>query len=150
MFGKKHKIPRLQAWYADTDKDYSYSGIKLKNNDWDEKLLEIKSKIENQTQLSFNSVLANLYRDGADSNGWHSDDEKELGRNPVIASLSLGEPRFFHLRRKADRKNKQKILLENGSLLVMKGAMQHFWQHQIAKTKKQKKARINLTFRYII
>ena len=91
IFGKTHQIPRLQAWYADNEIEYTYSGKKLQRHNWNNLLLEIKEKIENITSFKFNSVLANLYRDGNDSMGLHSDDEKELGKNPVIASLSLGE-----------------------------------------------------------
>ena len=100
-------------------------------------------------QYEFTSVLLNKYRDGKDSNGWHSDDEKELGINPIIASVSLGAERFFHLRHKKIKKERHKIKLAHGSLLIMGGEMQHYWQHQIAKTQKQIDPRINLTFRKI-
>ena len=93
--------------------------------------------------------MLNLYRNGKDSNGWHSDDEKALGNNPIIASISLGEERFFHFRHKKNKDLKQKILLGHGSLLVMKGSTQHHWQHQIPKTAKEIGERINLTFRII-
>jgi alkylated DNA repair dioxygenase AlkB len=97
----------------------------------------------------FTSVLMNLYRNGSDSNGWHSDDEKELGTDPVIASLSLGATRMFHLRHKFDKSQRHKMELTHGSLLLMSGKTQHFWQHQIPKTKKEVAPRINLTFRKI-
>ena len=109
----------------------------------------IKSKIEKATQLTFSSCLLNLYRDGQDSNGWHSDDEKELGENPVIASVSLGAERLFHLKHKKVKTLKHKLILNNGSLLVMKGETQLHWLHQIPKTKKIIDKRINLTFRLI-
>jgi len=112
-------------------------------------LLQIKNKIEGNITEKFNAVLLNLYRDGNDSMGWHSDDEKELGENPVIASISLGEERMFHLRHKNNKLLKFKFLLQHGSLLLMKGKTQHFWQHQIPKSKKINKSRINLTFRII-
>ena len=148
MFGKTYKIPRLQAWYGDKDLTYSYSGIQLNPLAWTPELSDIKSKIEAYSGYQFNSVLANLYRDGNDSNGWHADNEKELGVNPVIASVSLGEPRFFQLKHRKT-KDKYKILLENGSLLIMSGEMQHHWLHQIPKTAKPINGRINITFRII-
>lgn len=143
-------IPRLQAWYGDPDASYAYSGLKLKPATWTKVLLDIKSDCEQIAGQPFNSVLANLYRDGNDSVSWHADDEKELGKYPVIASVSLGETRTFQLKHK---KNKslptQKIDLPGGSLLIMRGETQHFWKHQIAKTKIPKGPRINLTFRLI-
>ena len=112
-------------------------------------LKKIKTRIEEVSEVKFNTVLLNLYRDGSDSNGWHSDDEPELGRNPVIASLSFGAERVFQLRNKSDKSLRKNILLEDGSLLLMKGATQHNWQHQIPKSKKITRPRINLTFRSI-
>ena len=112
-------------------------------------LLKIKSKVETKTKVKFTTCLANLYRDGNDSNGWHADNEKELGKNPVIASITLGAARYFNLKHREDKNLKQKLLLENGSLLLMQGSTQHHWLHQIAKTKKEVKPRINLTFRVI-
>ena len=116
---------------------------------WTEELMLLKAKIEALTNSSYNSVLANLYRDGKDSNGWHSDDEKELGENPTIASLSLGSSRVFQLKHKAtgERRN---ILLESGSLLIMSGELQKNWKHQIPKKSKIFEPRINLTFRKIL
>jgi len=115
-----------------------------------ETLERILSKIKTVEQNEFTSVLLNQYRDGKDSNGWHSDDEKELGINPIIASVSLGEERFFHLKHKKDKTQRLKIKLEHGSLLIMGGTMQENWQHQIAKTKREIDSRINLTFRKIL
>ena len=112
-------------------------------------LFEIKSKIEKQINLNFTSCLLNLYRDGNDSNGWHADNEKELGLNPTIASLSFGAERIFQMKHRNSKKEKVKINLTNGSLLVMKGRTQHHWLHQIPKTKKEVGERINLTFRII-
>ena len=149
IFGKTHQIPRLQAWYADNEVEYTYSGKKLQRHNWNNLLLEIKEKIENITSFKFNSVLANLYRDGNDSMGLHSDDEKELGKNPVIASLSLGETREIYFKHK-NKKLNLVIPQASGQLLLMYGKTQQYWKHEIKKTKKIKKPRINLTFRNII
>ncbi len=149
IFGKTYQQPRLTALYGEKDKHYSYSNITMNTTAFTKTLLEIKNKIEEKCNASFNVVLLNLYRDGNDSNGWHSDDEKELGVNPFIASLSLGEDRFFHLRHKQNKKLRHKMKLNNGSLLLMKGTTQECWQHQIPKTKKAVNTRINLTFRFI-
>ena len=149
IFGKTHQIPRLQAWYADNEIEYTYSGKKLQRHNWNNLLLEIKEKIENITSFEFNSVLANLYRDGNDSMGLHSDDEKELGKKPVIASLSLGESREIYFKHK-NKKLNLIIPQASGQLIVMHGKTQEYWKHEIKKTKKIKKPRINLTFRNII
>ena len=149
IFGKTHQIPRLQAWYADNEIEYTYSGKKLQRHNWNNLLLEIKEKIENITSFKFNSVLANLYRDGNDSMGLHSDDEKELGIKPVIASLSLGESREIYFKHK-NKKLNLIIPQASGQLIVMHGKTQEYWKHEIKKTKKIKKPRINLTFRNII
>ncbi|NNE30749.1 MAG: alpha-ketoglutarate-dependent dioxygenase AlkB [Winogradskyella sp.] len=147
VFGKTFKQPRLTSLYSDTDKTYSYSNIVMHPLPFTKTLLEIKSKVELQSQSHFNTVLINLYRDGKDSNGWHADNEKELGINPVIASVSLGESRPFHFKHRTLNEERYKLDLNHGSLLIMKGEMQHYWLHQIAKTKKVIKPRINLTFR---
>ena len=149
IFGKTHQIPRLQSWYADNGIEYTYSGKKLKRHNWNETLVEIKGEIEKITSFTFNSVLANLYRDENDSMGLHSDDEKELGINPVIASLSLGESRDLYFKHKNIKKSLN-IPQKNGQLIVMHGETQKYWKHEIKKTKKLKKPRINLTFRNII
>ena len=149
IFGKTHQIPRLQAWYADDGINYTYSGKKLRRHNWNNTLIEIKEKIESITSFKFNSVLANLYRDGNDSMGLHSDNEKELGKNPVIASLSLGESRDIYFKHK-NKKSHLVIPQINGQLIVMYGKTQEYWKHEIKKTKKFKKPRINLTFRNII
>ena len=149
IFGKIHQIPRLQSWYADNGIEYTYSGKKLKRHNWNETLIEIKGEIEKITSFKFNSVLANLYRDGNDSMGLHADDEKELGINPVIASLSLGESRDLYFKHKNIKKSLN-IPQKNGQLIVMHGETQKYWKHEIKKTKKLKKPRINLTFRNII
>lgn len=148
MFGKLVKIPRLQAWYG--NKEYSYSGLKMTPLPWTKILTEIKERVEEFAEVTYNSVLLNLYRDGNDSMGWHSDDERELGRNPNISSLSLGEARVFQLRHRAKAFPTVKVPLQHGSLLLMKGEIQHHWQHQIAKTKRPIAPRVNLTFRTIL
>jgi alkylated DNA repair dioxygenase AlkB len=149
IFGKTHQIPRLQSWYAEDGIEYTYSGKKLQRHNWNKTLTDIKEEIENITFFKFNSVLANLYRDGNDSMGLHSDDEKELGINPVIASLSLGETRDIHFKHK-NIKLSLDIPQTSGQLIVMYGQTQKYWKHEIKKTKKIKKPRINLTFRNII
>lgn len=149
VYGKLYKQPRLTAFYANNDKAYGYSNISMSPQPFTPVLNAIKLKIEKATEMTFSSCLLNLYRDGQDSNGWHADDEKELGENPVIASLSLGADRLFHLKHKNIKTLKHKLTLQNGSLLLMKGETQHHWFHQIPKTKKLIDQRINLTFRLI-
>ena len=151
IFGRWVLQPRLAAWYGDEGTEYVYSGLKNSPNTWNDTLLGFKATLEAITNESFNSVLLNYYRDGQDSMGWHQDNEKELGNNPTIASLSFGASREFQLRHKFDKQIPTiKCLLENGSILIMSGSTQKFWQHQIPKTKKQIGERINLTFRKII
>ncbi|GAB4019927.1 MAG: alpha-ketoglutarate-dependent dioxygenase AlkB [Bdellovibrio sp.] len=149
FFGKKVQIPRLQCWMGEEGAVYSYSGLKMNPIPFNQTVLGIKKDIEQATGAEFNSVLINLYRDGNDSNGWHADDEKELGKRPVIASLSLGTDRIFQMRHK-NSGQRNDLLLEHGSLLVMRGDTQKCWKHQIAKSKKITEPRINLTFRKII
>lgn len=148
IFGKTHPIPRLEAFFATENQRYSYSGKTLVTHPLTKELLDLKTKIEAFSGEIYNCVLVNLYRDGQDSNGWHADNEPELGKNPSIASLSLGASRRFDLRHNHTNE-KLSFDLNHGSLLVMKGEMQHFWKHQIAKTKKVSAARINLTFRRV-
>lgn len=121
----------------------------MKPEPWFPALLDLKQRCENVAKTPFNSVLANLYRDGNDSNGWHSDNEPELGPEPVIASLSFGEARLFHLKHK-ETKQKLSFELTPGSLLIMAGDMQQHWLHTVPKTKKTKSQRINLTFRSLL
>ena len=149
VFGKLHWQPRLTAFYANNTNTYSYSSLKMKPNPFFSTLKKIKEDVEKIADANFTSCLANLYRDGKDSNGWHADDEKELGKNPIIASVSLGADRFFKFRHKKDAQLQHKLLLEHGSLLIMKDETQHFWKHQLPKTQKQVEKRINLTFRII-
>ncbi|MCB0538777.1 MAG: alpha-ketoglutarate-dependent dioxygenase AlkB [Bacteroidetes bacterium] len=149
MYGKQVLFPRLTAWYGDNDKPYSFSGITLNPNIWTDELFEIKNKIEPIAQTKFNSVLLNRYRNGNDSISWHTDAEKELGINPIIASVNFGATRKFQLRH-INTKEKIEIELTHGSLLIMQGELQHFWQHQVPKTSKVVGERINLTFRMIL
>lgn len=176
LFGRTIPSPRLAAWYGDAGAIYRYSGLTHQPLPWTDTLLELRRRVESACgeflgQLGkpsraaevqgarhtpgfsgglFNSVLANLYRDGHDSMGWHSDDEPELGPEPVIASLSLGATRRFQLRHKS-RRDLQTVTLElgDGDLLVMAGTTQCHWQHQIPKTRKPVGPRINLTFRLV-
>lgn len=151
MYGKEHPIPRLNAWYADKDVQYQYSGIKLKHNLWNPLLKKIKKEIEKVTGKEFNSVLINFYRDGNDYVSWHSDDEKELGPDPIIASVSFGATRKFNIKHKYEKEDPTtSIFLDGGSLLVMKNGVQNNYVHQISKTKKFVGERISLTFRKII
>ena len=150
VYGKTYKEPRLTALFGDTNKPYGYSNIIMYPEPFTEPLLKIKAKVEHTSNHKFNTLLINLYRNGNDSNGWHADNEKELGKNPIIASVSFGETRPFHFKHRTLKDQRHKLLLEHGSLLVMKGEMQHHWLHQIAKTKKDIKPRINLTFRNLI
>ena len=149
VYGKKHLQPRLTALYGNEGKPYSYSNIIMQPHFWTSPLQKIKSLVESVSETKFTTVLLNYYRDGNDGNGWHADNEKELGINPVIASLSLGAERNFQLKHNLDTSQKKNIILENGSLLLMKGTTQHFWKHQVPKTAKPISSRINLTFRVI-
>ena len=149
LFGKTHLQPRLTALYANNSNAYSYSNIIMHPKPFTNPLLEIKEKVDALSQTMFTSCLANLYRNGNDSNGWHADNEKELGIQPIIASVSFGAERYFNLKHKTKKTLKHKIKLEHGSLLVMKGTTQEYWLHQIPKTKKEIGERINLTFRII-
>jgi alkylated DNA repair dioxygenase AlkB len=151
VWGKRHPQPRLIAWYGDRGRGYTYSGIRLEPLPWNETLLKIKDHLEHLTASMFNSVLLNYYRDQNDSMGFHSDDEPELGPQPVIASLSLGERRTFVLKHKNRKDLKPvKIALESGSLLVMKGDTQKNWKHGIDKETRPCGPRVNMTFRDIV
>ncbi len=150
IFGKDVLEPRLTAWYGDTNAAYAYSGTKMTPLPWIPELLEIKSRLEKLCKASFNSVLLNLYRDQHDSMGLHSDDEKELGPAPVIASVSLGATRKFILKPRNPLIQKPLIyILTSGSLLVMRGTTQKLWKHGVPKEAKPCGPRINLTFRKI-
>ncbi|HEY9910179.1 MAG TPA: alpha-ketoglutarate-dependent dioxygenase AlkB [Thermosynechococcaceae cyanobacterium] len=149
MYGKSIALPRLTAWYGDAGSSYAYSGITMNPHPWTPTLQAIKQQVEAASGTIFNSVLLNLYQDGNHSVSWHSDDEKELGDNPTIASLSLGGSRAFHLKHKRTKET-IKLELGSGSLLLMSGETQHHWVHQVPKTKKFVTPRINLTFRTIL
>jgi alkylated DNA repair dioxygenase AlkB len=150
VFGKKHKEPRKTAWYGDEECVYSYAGKANHPLPWTEELFQLKTDIEALIPgANFNSVLLNQYRDGNDKMGWHSDNEKELGKNPVIASLSLGATRFFDLKHKRIKSLKKRLELPAGSLLIMCGSTQESWLHQVPQQKTVKDSRINLTFRTV-
>lgn len=149
LFGRQTPIPRFSAWYGDSGATYAYSGLRLNPHPWNEGLLYLKGEAERAAGAAFNSVLLNWYRNGEDAMGWHADDEPELGRNPVIASVNLGATRRFLMRRTRHKDHKWELPLTNGALLVMQGEMQHYWQHAIPKERKVSALRINLTFRNI-
>ena len=154
LYGKTHNIPRLTAWYGDPDNTYSYSGITVEASAWTPTLLNIKQAIEAVSDVRFNSVLLNLYRDESDGVAWHSDDEKTLGKNPVIGSVSLGAVRDFQMKHKTQTDNEGNkpattIRLEHGSYLLMQGPTQHHWVHRIPRSNHPMGPRINLTFRVV-
>ena len=151
MWGKKKILRRRVAWYGDFGKNYSYSGNSLRPKAWNKDLTVIKEKIEALSSIRFNSVLLNDYEDGNVGMGWHSDDEKELGKDPVIGSVSFGVDRDFYLKPKNKSNNERvKIRASNGSFILMNGATQHHWLHSLPIRKKINERRINLTFRTII
>ncbi len=147
--GKAVKIPRLTAWYGDEGAAYVYSGIRNEPLPWTLELADLRELVSKEAGVRFNSVLLNLYRDGADSVAWHSDDEPELGPTPTIASISLGATRRFRLRHKKTRETLA-IDLEGGSILLMSGESQRHWEHCLTKTKLEVSERINLTFRVVM
>ena len=149
LFGKKIPLPRLTSWHGDSGKSYTYSGITSQPNEWNEGLLYIKKRVEKLSSVNFNSVLMNWYRDGEDHLNWHADDEPDLGVNPVIASVNFGETRDFVIRRNDDPKKRITIPLSHGSVLIMRGEIQSYWQHSVPKRKGIKGSRFNLTFRKI-
>jgi alkylated DNA repair dioxygenase AlkB len=151
LFGKEHLTPRLVAWYGDSGTDYRYSGTVHHPLPWPQCLSELRERLARDENLSFDSVLANHYRDGRDSMGWHSDDERELGTCPVIASVSVGATRRFLLRHRT-RRDIETVELElaHGSLLVMRGTTQRHWKHSLPKSARCKRARVNLTFRQVL
>lgn len=148
--GREHPCPRLSAWQGDPGAVYTYSGITLHPEPWTPAVLRVRAAVCDAAGARFDSVLANLYRDGRDSMGWHADDEPELGVRPLIASVSLGAPRRFVLRHKRRRDLAPvDIVLGHGSLLLMAGPTQHAWRHSLPKTSRPVGPRINLTFRRI-
>ncbi len=148
IFGRSIPAPRLSAWYGEPGASYAYSGQRYEPKPWTPELARIRTEIEAATGAQFDSVLANLYRDGQDSMGWHSDAEAELGRDPVIASASFGAARRFVLKHRSTGE-RHELLLAPGSLLVMRGALQHHWKHALPRTRAAVGPRINLTFRRV-
>ncbi|PJZ26769.1 alpha-ketoglutarate-dependent dioxygenase AlkB [Leptospira hartskeerlii] len=145
IFGKHIITKRMVAWFGDSDYEYTYSNTTKKALPWTKELSDLKSLAEKITETKFNSCLLNLYNDGEEGMAWHSDDEKALGKNSTIASLSFGAERKFYFKHKST-KEQISLILEHGSLLLMKGA-QESWLHSLPKTKSVKQPRINLTFR---
>ena len=154
LFGRRMKQPRLVAWYGDAGAAYSYSGLALAPLPWHPALQQLRQRIDSFTRLNFNAVLANAYRDGRDSMGWHADDEPELGPRPAVASLSLGAERRFRLRARQRSGDGQReslgLVLAHGSLLLMKPGCQERYQHALPRTRKPVDLRINLTFRRVV
>jgi len=150
MFGRPVDVPRLSAWHGDRRTTYTYSGLALHPEPWTPPLLEVKQRVEAELDLELNSVLVNLYRDGRDSVAWHADDERELGPEPVIASVTLGEVRRFRMRRRDDHAQHLDLDPAHGSLLVMRGTTQRLWEHAVPKSSRPLGPRINLTFRQIL
>jgi alkylated DNA repair dioxygenase AlkB len=149
MYGRRVPIPRLSAWHGDEGCSYSYSKIEMSPEPWTEALDEIRGAVAERAGVTFNSVLANLYRDGNDSVAWHADDEPELGPAPVIASVSFGATRTFQLRHRDDPAQRWQVELEHGSLLIMRGPTQRWWRHRVPRTSRPVGARLNLTFRVV-
>ncbi len=149
LYGRSIPLPRLTAWFGDEGKTYMYSGITVEPEPWTPTLSKIKRRIEEVSNVTFNSVLLNYYRNERDSVSWHSDDEPELGKDPIIGSVSFGDVRTFQLKHKTDKSLKISKDLPDGSYLVMAGSTQHHWLHQIPKRTRKIGPRINLTFRFI-
>ena len=150
IFGKKILQPRLTCLFGNEGKPYSYSGLTMQPQPWNSTVMHIKNEVEANCNENFTTVLANLYRNEKDSNGWHADNERELGRNPIIASVSFGEERKFQLKHISDNNIKLSLDLTHGSLLLMKEGSQIHYKHQIPKASQPKNNRINLTFRTIL
>ncbi len=149
IFGRRRLVPRLVAWHGDPDARYTYTGTAHDPLPWTPPLEAIRERVRELTGHSFNAVLLNLYRDGRDGMGWHSDDEPELGRDPVIASVSLGATRRFCMRHRRRKDSRLELPLGHGSLLLMSGPTQHHWLHAVPKTRATTGERINLTFRNV-
>lgn len=148
LYGREITVPRRVSWVGDPGATYTYSGVLHEPLPWSPLLANLRARIQSCTGYDFNSVLANLYRDGMDSMGWHADKERELGHNPVIASLSFGAERMFKLRHNKSGDTVE-MYLPSGSLLLMRGALQHHWRHCLPKMRGVTAPRVNLTFRYI-
>lgn len=149
LFGREVDSPRLSCWIGDAGAAYRYSGVSHAPHPWPAALLPVRARLARETGVAFNSVLANLYRDGRDAMGWHSDDEAELGPRPVIASLSLGGERRFVLKHRRQPASKLALTLPHGSLLLMRGDTQRHYRHALPRTARAVAARLNLTFRRI-
>lgn len=149
LFGKQHPIPRMQVWIGDAEAIYRYSRTVFDPKPWHGALRALQSQLQQALDSPFNSVLANLYRDGQDCMHWHADDEAELGDTPCIASISLGATRDFLLRPRGRQRGSIKVTLGHGDLLVMRGTMQRYWQHSLPRRRGVTSPRINLTFRYV-
>lgn len=149
LYGRESPVPRLTAWHGDPGATYTYSNITMEPEPWSPALLAVKALVERESRAPFNSVLCNLYRDGRDSVAWHSDDEAELGRHPLIASVSLGATRTFQFRHRRRPELRHQIELPHGSLLVMRGPTQQNWRHQVPKTARRVGPRVNLTYRAV-
>jgi alkylated DNA repair dioxygenase AlkB len=149
IFGQRRRVPRLVAWHGDRGASYRYSGTDHLPEPWTPALARVRARVCELSGTEFNAVLLNRYRDGRDGMGWHADDEPELGRDPVIASVSLGAPRRFCLRHRRRKDLGLDLELPHGSLLVMAGPLQHHWVHALPKTRRPVGERINLTFRRV-
>lgn len=149
MFGKWLSIPRQHAWYGDAQANYGWSGQRAEPLPWAPELEQLRQALQQDTGALFNGVLANLYRDGEDCMHWHSDDETELGRQPLVAAISIGAERRFSLRHKSRAYPTHRLQLGHGSLLLMGGDCQHDWQHALPRSTRVDKPRISLTYRYI-
>lgn len=150
MWDMEYLTPRLTSWHGDIGTHYSVSGRISTPNPWTTELLQLKAMVKLLAGIHFNSVLLNYYRDGNDSVAWHSDRERVLGKNPIIASVSFGQVRSFDIRNKIDHGEHYSVKLEHGSFLLMNAGLQEHWGHRIAKSTKAMKARVNLTFRVVI
>lgn len=153
IYGRSVPQPRLHYWMADPGVRYTYSGLTLESRPWANSVDQLRHQLVSELGVGFNSALINYYRDGADSMGWHSDDERDLGVDPIVASISLGAERDFQIRARdpAQRDpSAQNITLEHGSLLIMQAGFQRHFQHALPKRKKVTTPRINLTFRAVI
>lgn len=149
LFGREVDSPRLSCWIGDPDAAYAYSGTRFAPHAWPTVLQPVRARLARALGIDFNSVLANLYRDGRDAMGWHSDDEPELGAQPVIASLSLGGTRRFVLKSRGVPAERHALDLPHGSLLVMRGETQRHYRHALPRTARPVGPRINLTFRRV-
>lgn len=150
VFGARRPVPRLTAWVGDPGAVYTYSGLRMEPRPWTPLLRGIADRVEPLAGVRFNSVLCNRYRDGADTVGWHRDNEPELGPEPVIASVSFGATRRFLLRHRRDKRLRAELLLEDGTVIVMRGPTQREWHHCVPRTALPVGERVNLTFRVIL